>query len=408
MGKILRSGCLSLQAIFITLILWCAVVEAQQPAPEILNRFIDDKQLEKILEPAMLAAEKYCSDEYIDQLINKEHYQRMLQENFNDQLLVRLPLIPHIELGIYAKDLMKGGLLAGDWIIEWLLYKWFHSYVVELMLNHVVQHCDDYLDLLQSVSDGKIAADQLAGKMQEVGPYSAQSTIRKALPLFDTKLISMAMMAVVVSQSMLWSKKSLFLVEEPNLTAFFKMPEASGNKPMSLFSFVERHPVLSMPLYPMRGGIMNSVNIVFKSWGLLPGWSDAWYVTLGTQISFMLLFINRTYTTKFSTGWIKWSTQSTDIFRTLLGAYQKSLSDETMSDQARAHIKDMLKRYIAQGHALSFIEWMSLKVFWYGIWQTAVNCTLALPAWIKIGKSAYQLYKTVNKDSEPDLELEIV
>lgn len=408
MGKILRSGCLSLQAIFITLILWCAVVEAQQPAPEILDRFIDDKQLEKILEPAMLAAEKYCSDEYIDQLVNKEHYQRMWQENFNNQLLARLPLVHNIELGIYAKDLMKGGFLAGDWMIEWLLYTWCHSYIVNLMFDHVVLHCDDYLNLLQSVSDGKFPADQLAGKMHEIGPFSVQSTIKQALPLLDKQLIGMAMMAVVVSQSMLWSKKSLFLVDEPDLSAFFKVPEVHGNKPISLFSFVEKNPLLSMPLYPMRGGVMNTVNMVFRSWGLLPEWSDAWYVSLGTQISFMLLFINRTYTTKFSTSWIKWSTQSTDIFRTLLDAYQKSLSDETISDQARVHIKDMLKRYIAQGHTLSFIEWMSLKIFWYGIWQTAVNCTLALPAWIKIGKSAYQLYKTVNNDSEPDLELEIV
>lgn len=383
------------------------VVEAQQPAPEILDRFIDDKKLEQILEPAMLAAEKYCSDKYIDQLVNKDHYQRVLQENFNDQLLVHLSVVPHVELGIYAKDLMKCGFLAGDWMIEWLLYKWFHSYVIELMFNHVVEHCDDYLNILQSVSNGHVAADQLAKKMQEASPFSGESILKKALPLFDKKLIGMTMMAVVVSQLMLSGKKSLFLVEEPDLATFFKIPEARGNKPMSLFSFIERNPLLSMPLYPMRGGVMGSINMVFKSWGLLPEWSDTWSVTLGIQISFMLLFINRIYTTKFSMSWIKWSTQSTDIFRTLLGSYQKSISDKTMSDQDRVHIKDMLKRYIAQGHTLSFIEWMSHKIFWYGIWQTAVNCALALPVWIKIGACAYQFYKTFNNDSEPDLELEI-
>ena len=330
------------------------------------------------------------------------------QETFNNQLLARLPLVPDVELGIYAKDLMKGGFLASDWMIEWLLYKWCHSYVVHLMFDHIVQHCDDYLNLLESVSDGKVAADQLAKKMQDAGPDREQSTLKKALPLLDKKFIGTAMMIVIISQAMHWSKKSLFLVQEPDLRALLKIPEVRDNKPMSLFSFVEQHPVLSMPLYPMRGGVMNGVNIAFKTWGLLPEWSNAWYVSLGTQIAFLLFFMNRTYTTKFSTGWIKWSIQSTDIFRTLLSAYKKSLSDEVMNDQSRAQIKDMLKRYIAQGHTFSFIEWMTLKVFWYGMWQTAVNCTLALPAWIKVGSCAYQLYKTINNDSQSDLELEIV
>jgi len=384
------------------------VVEAQQPAPEILDHFIDEKQLEQILQPAMLAMEKYCSDEYIDLLINREHYKRMQQENFNEQLLARLPFIPNIELGLYAKDLMKGGFLAGDWMIEWLLYKWCHSYVIDLMFDHVAQRCDDYLNILQLVGEGKVAADQLSKKLQEIGPHETKSFIKRALPLLDKNLIGMAMMAVVVSQSILWSKKSLCLVEEPSLAALFKMPEAKNNKPISFFSFVERHPILSMPLYPMRGGIMTNINIAFKAWGLLPEWNDAWYITLGTQISYMLLFINRTYTTKFLTSWIRWATQSTDIFRTLLSTYKASLLDESITEQGRMQIKEMLRRYIMQGHTLSFIEWMTLKIFWYGTWQTVVNCTLALPAWIKIGKGAYALYRTVNDDVGLGHALEIV
>lgn len=402
MEKILRSKCLSLCAVFTTLILWCGVVATQQPASEILNRFNDDIQIDLVLDSALKVAEKYSSNEYIDHLVNADHYKRIAQQEINESLFARIPLLPNFEVGIYAKDFMKSGFLAAEWLLEWTIYKWCCWYAARTMFDHITIRIDDYLSLIQ---DNKTDSALLSEKIQELGPYKGTSQYFQFLA--DKNIIFFVINIVIISQLTRKSKHSLLLVQEPSLAELFKVKQSKSDKPISAFTFIERHPILSLPLDPMRGGITTVINMMFKACGLLPNWVDRWHVALGTDASFLLFFLTRMHATHFASCWKSWTTKSSDILHVLLTTYKKVLSNPKATIQEREEVSRVLKRYIVQAHTISFLQWMSYKVFWYGMWQTAVNCTLALPAWIKLGSGAYQLWKTAQDDFDGDDDVEI-
>lgn len=402
MEKILRSKCLSLCAVFTTLILWCGVVATQQPASEILNRFNDDNQVDLILDSALKVAEKYSSDEYIDHLVNADHYKRIAQQEINEYLFARLPVSPNFEVGIYAKDFMKSSFLAAEWLLEWTIYKWCCWYAARTMFDHITIHIDEYLSLIQ---DNKTDSALLSEKIQEFGPYKGTSQYFQFLT--DKNIIFFVVNIMIISQLTRNSKHSLLLVQEPSLAELFKVKQSKSNGPISAFTFIERHPIFSLPLDPMRGGVTTVINMMFKSCGLLPNWVDRWYVMLGADISFLLFFLTRMHVTHFASCWKSWITKSFDVLHALLTTYKKVSSNPRATVQEREEVSRVIKRYIAQGYNISFLQWMSYKVFWHSIWQTSVNCTLALPGWIKLGTGAYHLWKPAKDDFDRENDMEI-
>lgn len=397
---------MSLCTVFTTLILWCGVVAEQQPPSEIFYRFTDDKQLALILESALKVAEKYSSDEYIDRLINADHCKRIARQEWNEHLFTRFPLSPNCEVGIYTKDFLKGGFLATEWLIEWLVYKWCCWYATRVMFDHITAHSQDYLDMIYELDEGILHTAQLNKKIQELGPHA---TMLQTWQLcVDKKFIFFIITMIIGAQLISASKKSLFLVQESSFTDIFKVPQGNACKPVSAFTFVERHPILSLPLNPGRGGVTTMINMLFKSCGLLPGWVDQWYITVGTEVSFIVLFLLRMHSKQLSDGWIAWVSKSTDVLRTLLLAHQKVVSNPQALAHEREEVKRMLMRYVVQGHTVSFLDWMKYKIFCYGMWQVGVNCVLALPAWIELCKGAYQLWKAIQNDVVIDDELGVV
>jgi hypothetical protein len=395
--KTLRSRCLSLCAVFTTLILWRWVVAQQQPASEILDRFSVDKQLELFIEHAEATAEQYCSSEYIDRLVHADFYRQANRDAYNNQILARLPLLPSGEIGLYVKDCINGGFLASSWFFEWILYKWCCWYATQIVFNHISSNLADYLNLFRQHDEGLILSSQLGEK---IGKLGSDTTIQRMHQLFANKnCIAFITSMVVASQFMKAGKHSLLPNREQHfLSPLDPVPSKTG-LPISVFSFIERHPVISLPLTPTQDGISKLINKAFKSFGLIPEWTDHWSIAIGTELSFLFIFLARMYQKHFFDGWKSRVSRSSDVFYALLKSYQKICSGNQATAHEREEIAKLLKRYITQGHTVSFLEWMKYKIVCYGIWQTAVNCCIALPAWIKLGKGAYEVWQSAHHNS---------
>lgn len=339
--------------------------------------------------------EKYLDTNYIDRLMSVSQCKQKALESFNNHLITRFSLFPFFpEVGIYNKDVLKTGFLTTEWAIEWLMYKWSRWFAAQTMKNHLKDRIDDYLDLFQEFDDEVCSSEMLLGRIHELAPKRDffQQTIDKDF-IFFVMILALCMQGIRMSQN-------IFLVKQESTLMNIVTGKNDSLKPMSAFTLIDRHPILSLPLYPMKGNVSTVINACFKYFGALPEWADKHYTLLGIEFSFLLFFVTRMLSSMLYHSWSAWVAGSTDILKVVLKSYKAMLLNPHATDQEKEYLDKMILKYVTQGMSVPFVEWMTYKVFWYGVWQTTANCIFAFPAWMKIGKSIYTLWSASYADTE--------
>lgn len=399
--------CLSLCAIFTTLILWCGIAACQQPTLEKFNmsdaaryqELIDKFSSDEFINEQLALADKYttvfCSPEKLDYLMNAGTRASDKQRAFNNYELYSFGLLFSRPIGLYNKDLMKSGFLAADLAVEWFLFRMTAGCLSRSVLSAMLSNRTQYIELLQTLLARKTMNDETASillELQKISPYRttlfvghvSPATIRRAIaPMCGLTALTLA------SRSM---QSSLLLNRPFDLSTWWN--GSASAEPEGVFDLFEKNRFFTLPSDALRGNISGVCNDVFRSFNLLPLWTESPYVTWGTQMAYVMLYFNWSASQLFLPAWSAWLCQTAPIMLTLLVAHQKA--DGNKEEQDR--LEDCLQKYIKRGHTVQPLVWLKHKVINYALWQTVVNCMLALPAWIKIGQALYPLVKTMFND----------
>lgn len=396
--------CLSLSAIFTTLILWCGIVACQQPTLEkfdashvaqyqaLIEQFASDEFINSQLALADEYTTLFCSPEKLDYLMNAGKRASDKQRAFNNHELYSFGWPFSRPIGIYNKDLMRGGFLIADLAVEWFLFRMTAGCLSRSVLSEMLSNRTQYIELLQTFLARKTVNEETASillELQKISPYRntlfvghvSAATIRRAIaPLCGLTMLTLA------SRSM---QSSLLLHRPFDLNTWWN--GSAPQEPEGVFDLFEKNRFFTLPSDALRGNISGVCNDVFRSFNLLPLWTESPYVTWGTQMAYVILYFNWSASKLFLPAWSASLSKTAPIMLTLLLAHQKA--DGNKEEQDR--LEDCLQKYIKRGHTVQPLEWLKHKVINYALWQTVVNCILALPAWIKIGQALYPLAKTM-------------
>lgn len=388
--------CVLRLVVCITLILWCGFAACQQAPLEKYQSLIELVQSDEFIESQLDLADEYvknfCSEEQLAFYMNAAQRAADKQRAFNNQELYSFGTFFSKQVSLYNKDVMRCGFLAADLGIEWLLFYMTAQSLSKSLFTEMMSNRQQYIDLLQRLIAHKTMNDETASilsDLEKLSPYSTTLFVgHVSVAAMRRALLPVCGLAVLTLMSR--SMQSSLLLRRPfDVSEWFY--GSTSSEPDGLFDLFEKNKFFMLPSDALRGNISGICNDVFRSFNLLPVWTESLYVTWGAEMMYGIFYLHWSARHLFLPAWSSWLFKTAPMLLMLLSAHQKA--DRNKDEQER--LEECLQKYIRRGHTVQPLTWLKHKVINYALWQTAVNCVLALPAWIKIGQTLYPLIKSL-------------
>lgn len=355
-----------------------------------------EESLDSSIAKAEKLEQKYASDEFINKFVNAEKIRIEKQEQFNNKILfgVNLPINESgVQVNVYNRDLMLLGVAAGQWGIEFVLFKLLagilRGAVLDLSLQQPVILSKLLKDLDRAIQEKN--EEQIKHNARELEKFVG-SSLRKCWPKYLCANVVFSLAANIIHQTQdYYLLNSMF---KQNLIdfAFMMFLHKTSSVPIddSLTSFLSDKSIAGLPFDLVQTTVLDMLTSFLCQYGLIPDWVTGNKFDLVRRITFTGIFI--------------WWAQR-NIYKPIILNYLVSVRKDLILELDKINVGDLdvqkqaeqnLKNILNNLPQCSFALWETNMRKNFAQWQTILNLVLLTPAVFKIGRWIYDLNKQAN------------
>jgi hypothetical protein len=400
-----------------------------------IKKYQEDNFIESLLNNVEEVSQKYCSDSFIDKIINAEKIQREVMCQWGNQLLLELPIkkiVSQVDysIGIYVKDLLKAGFVGIEWGIDWLFYQNFIDIQVDVVTNRLIQSSDVIINLsnellppsLQKENKQKNLSEQQIKALDVLYEHAQKQIMSSYSDLFlgsKGKIILSSFIAIQLAIAI----KNHYLVNESEksfslLNLLNSKDQPKQEQPIPIFSIIKEQWPMGIAVNSCKTSTIRFITDFFESCGFMPQWSSNKCFELTRDFSLYLFFIIWLNKYFFALMWknylfsnlqelllllkINKTNQKDRLYpgtycanTTPCNRYQGCCSSDCFSDCTKEKIKD----FVRKGITMPFSLWISLKNQKLTEWSAIYHALISIPGWYKMTKFAYGVYQEIAKEA---------
>jgi hypothetical protein len=348
--------------------------------PEVRN--LSDKEIDFHISQGEKLAEYYSSSDFLEPIINADKIRIQQQKEFNQKLIYDLKIpanLSTINFGVYNADIMNFSVLSAYWGIEFVIFHMLHKLFAQMYTSHIIDNKDQIIKLLkqvepsQNISQDKDLTKNLSELLTKPNMWGSVSPINK-------KIVFINLIYALITNIFKRIENHFLLNDFPqSLTT----KETGGPIPVSTL----------IPMQKMKGmrasnlsthTLLTFTNNIFKKMGLIPTWAERFDVEICKEV-LIILFFTIWYEKKIIRNlWLSYCFKHVDTLKNLV---------ENLNTTEKAN--PLLEVFLKETH-ISFKTWALSKTVQTGFWNVIFNIFIAIPAWYRVGKFAFQTYKMIN------------
>lgn len=311
----------------------------------IVQRYSNDAYLERVALQAEHYANKYTTDEFLDHVIYAEKYRKEAQAQINRGSFLSLPAFDGL---LTNKDIMLGGVISIDWLVEWYFYHFFFKVFID------------------QVSDGLIKLP--AGTIPNDKIYEQLFT-DVSQKLYTKYLAVLMLYSLTVCLSDRVSRH------------FCLSPDGSE-------SVVQLAQVLcSLPLPFFQQTLVHKLTYFLQEYNIIGDWIDSKILEISRQLLLITLWVRYISRHELLNHWQDWVKD------------KKNLVDELFKKETRDIQAIMF--FVQQGTSMSFTDWLVQKQIYCAKCNTIIQGVLLIPAIYTIGSWVYNFINLVRNPENP-------
>jgi hypothetical protein len=400
-----------------------------------IKKYQEDIFIESLLNNVEEVSKKYCSNSFIDKMINAEKIQREVMYQWGNQLLFELPIkkiVPQIDrrIGIYIKDLLKAGFIGIEWGIDWLFYQSFIDVQVDVVANRLIQSSDAIINLsdellppvLQKKNKQKDLSEQQIKALDILHEHAQKQIMSSYADLFLGSKGKIILSSFIATQLVI-AIKNHYLVNESEksfslLNILNSKDQPKQEQPIPIFSIIKEQWLMGIAVNSSKTSAIQFITDFFESCGFMPQWSRNKCFELTRDFSLYLFFIIWLNKYFFALMWKNYLFSNFQELLLLLKINKTNQKDRLypgthctnttpcnryqgchFSDCDSNYTKEKIKAFVRKGITMPFSLWISLKNQKLTEWSTIYHALISIPGWYKMTKFAYGVYQEVTKEA---------
>lgn len=367
----------------------------------VIDRFQDDETLNAFIQSLEEKTSRFTSDKFLTSLEEKQRSFKQRKNAWNEKPLYTLsnPFNNSFSVGVYVDDLFKMGFVGLDVAYDWYFYNALKMYTIEKIRKILISYEQPHN------LDPETHKEHLCNALHTALKPSFQEFKNPEFVMLITK-ITLAQIFLSCAKETVLSNNQGSASWVELLTRTLANHPARRSKPIPIFEVIDEHVLTQFAMNNSKGGIIESINHIFDSFGLVPSLIKHGIVRHIEMIATNILFIswfNSYMIAPMMDAWIQANFEYLESLR-----YQPLSSDKhlytggcrlTQTDDRLKNFEkkseEIIKKSIDKALSLSLGTWLSIKNTTLARWKLYRNVLVSLPGWYRLLNGAYGMYKKI-------------
>jgi len=326
---------------------------------DVLERVQSDEFIAECIHKGEEYAARYTTPDFLEPYLDPDGYRDRKQKEFNNKPLFDIALPGELgTLLVRRGDALCAVQLGLGWGLEWWLYNVITAHATTRVLTTLLHQ------------DATVIPQRWV-----------------LVPTALNKKLFQALFMYAVVSVLLERLKDRLLVTQM-MTDKVKLVEP----------FVPPAVMRGMLFALSPQSWMKMINKVFKKVGWFPEWSEHLGVEIAKEFVVTVVWLWH-YEQKIVARKLNEVLQNKEsVIGTSVQMVKTLGKQATLPEQDKQKLREIqtaLETYVRQNVALPFDQWLLNKAAYTNVYNGIANVVITLPAWVKMGKGAYQTYKAI-------------